>query len=102
MKVRAYTIEWREQCDKYTKGHKKITAFDNYAQARAKAIEILRDRCKVLYGTDHAYYFKEIHEVSADGVVYHRLKVRPHRHWLQITIQYHTSKSAGYSDPAFW
>lgn len=102
MKVRAYTIEWREQCDRYTKGYKKTTAFPSYAQAREKAIEILRDRCKVLYGTDRAYYFKEAHEVGADGVVYHRLRVRPKHHWLQVTIQYHPSQCTGHSDPAFW
>lgn len=94
MKVRAYTIEWTEKGGKRSKG---IAAFDNYPQARAKAIELLKKRTEGVYIHEH----QEFHNVDKNGMVYDRFRVKSWRNWYQVTIKYHTAPPA-YNDIKFW
>lgn len=98
MKVRAYTIEWRETTypyedrpyTKYTV--KRIAAFDTYAAARAKAIEILKSRGS---GCRH----EETHSTDRNGLMCDHLRVKCGRHWHQVTIKYHI---ASRNTISFW
>ena len=84
MKVRAYTIEWAEKGGKKSKN---IAAFDNYPQARAKAIEILKSR-------GSGYRHEETHSVDRNGLMCDHLRVKCGRHWHQVTIKYPTPTNA--------
>ena len=90
MKVRAYTIEWREttypfEDSPYTpRKVKHIAAFDTYASARAKAIEILKSR-------GGGYRHEETHSVDRNGLMCDHLRVKRGRHWYQVTIKYHAT-----------
>lgn len=94
MKVRVYTIEWREQIGE---SHKRIAAFDNYGAARAKAIELLKKRTDGAYVHEH----QELHYVDKNGMVYDRLRVKSRKHWYQVTIKYHAAPPA-YNATKFW
>lgn len=88
MKVKAYTIEWRETTHPFEdrpyaeRTVKRIAAFDTYAAARAKAIEILKSRTS---GSRH----EETHSIDRNGLMCDHLRVKGRRHWYQVTIKYH-------------
>jgi hypothetical protein len=98
MKVSAYTIEWKEtiypfkDCPYTSRKVKHIAAFDTYAAARAKAIEILKSR-------GSGYRHEETHSVDRNGLMCDHLRVKNHRHWHQVTIKYHI---ASHNDIKFW
>jgi hypothetical protein len=98
MKVNAYTIEWRETIHPYedrpytSRKVKHIAAFDTYAAARAKAIEILKSR-------GSGYCHEETHSVDRNGLMCDHLRVKSHHHWHQVTIKYHI---ASHNDIKFW
>lgn len=103
MKVRAYTIEWVETIYPYedkpyaSRKVKHITAFDTYAAARAKAIELLKKRTEGVHINEH----QEFHDVDKNGMVYDRLRVKGWRQWYQVTIKYHAAPPA-YNAIKFW
>lgn len=88
MKVRAYTIEWRENTYPFkdrpytVQRVKHIAAFDTYAAARAKAIEILKSRSSE---SRH----EETHSVDRNGLMCDHLRVKGRHNWYQVTIKYH-------------
>lgn len=98
MKVNAYTIEWRETIYPYEdrpytcRKVKRIAAFDTYAAARAKAIEILKSR-------GNGYHHEETHSVDRNGLMCDHLRVKGRRYWHQVTIKYHIASNNTIS---FW
>ena len=83
-----YTIEWTTKVPLADFGyalHKHITAYDNYLQARAMAIKLLKER--TYDRTPNK--FEEYHDVCPNGMICDRLRAKVGRLWYQITIKYH-------------